>query len=360
MLSAFLALMVSADSYGNIDSTPNNNTVVEVGDNIVFYEDPPLVAEVLGSTSFLAALFYLDKNNVNRRLCSATILSNSILLTSDKCISQSKALFGEGQFNILVEGEDRFYPISNRTGILTSTVMFDQNSMLGIIKLSSPILLNDTVKAVPISIRSMATGDPLYLLKTAVDTQIPFTALTLADPVQCNAFNNSYALNSTSILCTSPTNEQALCDDQLGGDPILAITQSRDFVLMGISGNYISNDPNQNIACKDPKSLRFNSRPSDYLGFLSLSTNLTIQTIISSERLLYSTTDNDDKPILFSKISNLTQQVNNAKNTLEASKTNSTSNSTVNSTSTKKSSSFKLSLNYSLLATIVFGILLTI
>ncbi|OLY85637.1 hypothetical protein AYI68_g172 [Smittium mucronatum] len=222
-----------------------------------------LVTSVLDTASFLASLNYLGKDGINRRACGATIISPQVLVTSDLCVTELGARFGEGKMNVVAG-------------------------------------------SIPLTSRSVSPGYSALLLNSDLEMDRPLSNVTLVSSSVCQNLYQGFSGNNTKLVCIEDSSRNG-CRNYTGGDPIVVYTITKKLALAGIYGGYSYNG--SEIDCSSSNSALLSNSLVDYLAFLSVSTNLTIPQLVTSERLLNNSVDNGTLPLINQSLSELANKL---------------------------------------------------
>ncbi|PVV04573.1 hypothetical protein BB560_000926 [Smittium megazygosporum] len=309
-------------------------------------EQIKFTSNVLQSGTFIASLA-ISKDGVNTRACTTTIIGESSFLTSYKCLKNLNLTTDLSSLSIFAGDENRFVINPQGSGLSVAKAFLDDTSGLALLLSKNKMRFNKFTQKIPISIRTVGSGDTVFLLKPEPYETTPFNRVLVAQEEGCKALNSNFTKQSELFICTNPTETQTKCNDKYGGDPIVGFT-SGGLVLLGISGEYTSSS-NAQDPCSDPKALRFSTKVSNYLGFIALATQTEVKNLTSDVVLQFTSADTGPVPDQMSLIRNISDSVtqilqkngdNNATSgEIDSSESN---NNATNTTTSSKSSSFSI------------------
>ncbi|KAJ2472775.1 hypothetical protein EV174_005784, partial [Coemansia sp. RSA 2320] len=177
----------------------------------------------LSAARFIAGLFWSSSTGLHRR-CAATVVSNSVLLTSASCALNKYpiAAYGPGSWVVIAGSDSRYLSSPASNSVQTFAVRnidIDQCGNLGVITLAAPMILGDTIKAIALSSAAVPMAASLNTYSTINPYGSPFLVLTQGNADECELMLPGYAQDN--FMCTQPVQGQIVTGDYLGGDPII-------------------------------------------------------------------------------------------------------------------------------------------
>ncbi|KAJ1940665.1 hypothetical protein GGF37_003879 [Kickxella alabastrina] len=251
-----------------------------------------IISAKLSTTRFISGLFWVSDTGSFHRRCAATIVTETILLTSASCAQSDYPLkqYGPGSWVIVSGTDSRFEPEPTNitTSNLVENIQMDITTNLAFIRLKDPLKFDSTV--MPVVLNSLATV-PLETVLTTFNTLEaygnPMLTITQGNQESCKLMLPDH--QQMGLLCTQPVQEQSLLVDYLGGDPIIAFSEQPSAplaVLVGITGLYYSTVAEARVGIvNDPTAYRFSGLIAPNVDIVAGIAGVDAKTISSSGNL---------------------------------------------------------------------------
>ncbi|KAJ2398013.1 hypothetical protein GGI05_000340 [Coemansia sp. RSA 2603] len=244
------------------------------------------VSARLSAATFIAGLFWSSKTTGMHRRCAATIISETILVTSGACAqSQNPSKkYGSGEWRIVAGTDNRFLDTTTVTGNAVKTIDINKCQNFATIVLSEPLTLSDTVKGILLSSSPVSQTTTMATYNTTNTQGDPLLTLSQGGDDACELLLPGYT--KRDFLCTQPVDKQKVTADFLGGDPIIGfVVQSgaAQPVLFGVTGLYYSTIAEAQAAqTNDPTAYRYNALVLPHIGNIATLGGLDAQKIATA------------------------------------------------------------------------------
>ncbi|PVU97003.1 hypothetical protein BB561_000830 [Smittium simulii] len=305
----------SSENKGN--SSEEKNDISQNKNDTSVSDEMKYTSTVLKSGPFFGSLA-LSTDGTNKRVCTVTIVAPKTFLTSFQCIKSLNVEKELSRINIFIGDNKKFESVPKGEGIKISRIYTDEKSGLSILKTDTDIEYNSTISQIPISIRDLGKGDVVFLLKSQPNEQKPFNKIVVGDLAKCKDAFSKFQSHNKFEICTDPYEGQEKCNDELGGDPIIGFS-NLGLALVAISGSYRAPSGSES-SCKNKDALRFSTKISNYLGFISIASGVDVKNLTSTAVLKFTKTDINKNPANLAILSNLTDSIDAISNATSGSK----------------------------------------
>ncbi|KAJ1810880.1 hypothetical protein LPJ75_004161 [Coemansia sp. RSA 2598] len=219
------------------------------------------------------------------RRCSATIISETLLVTSGACAQDQNPIskFGDGEWRIIAGTDDRFLdaPAASVPSNRVAAVKISKCANFASILLSEPLTMGESVGPILLSNSPIHDTTTVVTYNTTDPAADPLVILTPAPDEECELLFPGYS--KRGLLCTLPVSKQSVTADYLGGNPIIGFVQQGDVaqpVLFGVTGFYYSTIAEAQAAqANDPSAYRYNPLVAQQVGKLATLGGLDPQKI---------------------------------------------------------------------------------
>ncbi|KAJ2722066.1 hypothetical protein GGI07_003553 [Coemansia sp. Benny D115] len=272
--------------YGAQNNIPISNTGNTTTTATTTMSSAGNLSPKLTATRFLAGLFWSSKTGGMHRRCAATIISETVLLTSAACgqSANPQKKYGDGEWRVVAGTDDRFLETTSVAGNTVKSVDLDQCSNLATIVLSEPLLFGDTIMPIVLSNQAVTKDATLVTFNTLDATGEPFLELTQGGDDACEMMLSGYT--KSNLLCTQPVQGQLVTQDYLGGDPIIGYSMQPSAslaVLVGVTGLYYSTLADARAgSINDPTAYRFSAMVAPHVNNIATLAGVDAQKISST------------------------------------------------------------------------------
>ncbi|KAJ1647959.1 hypothetical protein LPJ64_000707 [Coemansia asiatica] len=243
------------------------------------------VSSRLSAAKFIAGLFWSSQTTGMHRRCSATVISENLLVTSAACAQSQNPIskFGNGEWRIVAGTDDRFLdvPAASAVGNKVASINMSTCANFAAILLSEPLTLGKSIKPILLSNSPAFQTTTVVTYNTTDPAVDPLVILTPGTDEACELLFPGYS--KKGFLCTLPVDKQTVTADYLGGDPIIGFVPQdgvAEPVLFGVTGLYYSTIAEAQAAqANDPTAYRYSPLVAQQVGKLASLGGLDAQKI---------------------------------------------------------------------------------